>query len=89
MNKELRFDERIVAKAISKLREEADDVERNAAYGGAMHDGGASRMRAEVIAYEAGLKRTIPPFLEPFVKQIEREEDPEYSKFLELKRKFE
>ena len=60
MNKELRFDERIVAKALVKLREAADEVEKGAAYSGTMHDGGASRMRSEARAFEAGLKRTIP-----------------------------
>lgn len=89
MNKGLKFDERIIAKAISKFHEAADKIEKDCAYSGTMHDGGASRMRSEVIAYEAGLRRIIPSFLEPFVKQIEKEEDPEYSKFLELKRKFE
>lgn len=89
MNNELKFDERTVAKALTKFRKSADDVEKGAAYDGAMHDGGASRMRSEAIAYEAGLKRIVPPFLEPFVKEVNREEDPEYVKFLELKKRFE
>lgn len=90
MDKELlRFNVELVRKALVKYRIAADDVERNAAYGGAMHDGGASRMRAEAIAYEDGLERTIPSFLEPFIKEVNRQEDPDYAKFLELKKKFE
>jgi hypothetical protein len=86
---DLGIDEDVVLKALVLYRIEADGVEKSAAYNGSMSDGGASTMRCMAIAYEAGLRREVPYFLEPFIKKVNRETDPEYAKFLELKKKFE
>jgi hypothetical protein len=75
--------------ALMRYRKVADDVEKSAALGGSMDDGGATKMRDLAIAYQAGLNRTVPDFLTPFIKEINRETDPEYRKYLELKNRFE
>lgn len=79
----------VIDKALEKYRNSADSAEQSAAYNGSMHDGGAGLMRAQAIAYEDGLDGKIPSFLMPFIKQINREEDPDYRKYLELKGRFE
>lgn len=75
--------------ALMRYRKAADAVEKGAALGGSMDDGGATKMRDLANAYQSGLNRTVPDFLIPFIKEINRETDPEYQKYLKLKKKFE
>lgn len=89
MNKDPKFEINVVLKALDLYRRKANVLEMNAGYSGAMNDGGACKMKELAMAFEDGLNKKIPSFLEPFVKKIIRETDPEYQKFLELKQRFE
>lgn len=67
---------------------EAQSRRISAAYGGAMHDNGASDLESQVEVYVAGLKRVSPSCWEPLVQAFNRDHDPDYAKYLELKKKF-
>jgi hypothetical protein len=60
----------------------------NAAYGGAMNDGGASQIENEVEVYRAALERKTPPCWEGFLREFNRQHDPEYETYLRLQQKF-
>lgn len=75
--------------ALARYRKEADEAELSAGYSGEMSDGGADRMRQQADAFEAGLKGIVPDFLKDILLQVQRENDSEYAKYLELKKKFE
>lgn len=75
---------------------EAKNAEMEAGYGGRMDDGGASDLRRQVLAYRAGWNQEVPQGWTEFYKQAlrvyqqrQREKDPDYKKYLELKNKFE
>lgn len=71
------------------LRRKANTLREDAGYNGEQTDGGASALIQQVEIYEAAMSKTIPDCWRKdyadFVKQI----DPEYTKYLELKKKFE
>lgn len=69
-------------------RKDADNKRTNAAYGGAMHDGGARRIEEIVNAFEAGMSGRIPSTLIEYYKEAVRQSDPEYKDYLRLKKKF-
>jgi len=72
---------------VQKLK--ADTLAYAAGIDGQYHDGGASEIRRECTMYEAGMNRTVPKIWELLVKQMADLNDPEYQKYLELKKKFE
>lgn len=74
--------------AIALARSRASELQTAAAHDGRYDDGGAAHLRGLIDAYVAGTRGAVPPFLEPFMKQAEDEADPEYAKYLELRRKF-
>lgn len=59
--------------------------EDDAGYEGGMNDGGASRLREQVKFFMYGFNLVVPPEWREFQVQL----DPEYQKYLELKKKFE
>jgi hypothetical protein len=63
---------------------EAKNREMSAAYGGERGDGGARILRAQVEIFRAGLDGRIPDEWKSYEKQL----DPEYKRYLELKKKF-
>lgn len=71
------------------LRRKANTLQENAGYSGDNTDGGARILIQQVEIYEAAMSKTIPDCwrkdYDAFVKQT----DPEYAKYLELKKKFE
>lgn len=82
-------DRELLEKAKNLYLKAADNAEQNAGFSGLMSDGGASVMRKQVKAFMDGLDQVVPDFLAPYVTQIVRESDPEYAKYLELKKRFE
>lgn len=66
----------------------ADQCEKDAALGGSMHDGGASLLREQIYCYKAGIEGKIPKSWDKYIKEYNRQTDPEYAQYLELKKKF-
>lgn len=60
----------------------------DAGYNGAMNDGGQGALEREVEAYVAALACTAPKCWDEYVKEFNRLNDPEYSEFLRLSKKF-
>lgn len=63
---------------------EAAIKEMNAAYSGLSHDGGSGNLIVQLIAWLHGIQGTVPSSLHRY----DRDTDPEYQRYLELKRKF-
>ena len=63
---------------------EAAQAEENAAFNGGMGDRDASRLRDQVKFYKYGMNCSIPSEWKSYEVQL----DPEYEKYLELKKKF-
>ena len=72
-----------------RVNDLADDLEMNAAYSGSMSDGGASRKRENLEFWISGIRQEIPKQYAQLADEFERKKDPEYEKYLELKKKFE
>lgn len=72
-----------------RVKDLADDLEMNAAYSGSMSDGGASRKRENLEFWISGIRQEIPKQYAQLADEFERKKDPEYEKYLELKKKFE
>lgn len=67
----------VILKAAAQAREDAG-------YGGRHDDGGASRLEDQVKFYNYGRAGAIPAEWKPYAKHL----DPDYQKYLELKKKF-
>lgn len=72
-----------------RVNDLADDLEMNAAYSGSMSDGGASRKRENLEFWLSGVRQDVPKQYAQLADEFERKKDPEYEKYLELKKKFE
>ena len=72
-----------------RVNDLADDLEMNAAYSGSMSDGGASRKRENLEFWLSGIRQDVPKQYAQLADEFERKKDPEYQKYLELKKKFE
>lgn len=83
------IDEELVNYIEKRVNDLADDLEMNAAYGGSMSDGGASRKRENLEFWLSGVRQDVPKQYAQLVKEFESKKDPEYQKYLELKKKFE
>jgi hypothetical protein len=71
------------------LWDKAAERREAAGFNGAMHDGGAREIEAQIRIYEAGQKGVMPEAWVEFQREFDRATDPEYTKYLELKKKFE
>ena len=74
----------IINAALVAYRAEADNRKEETAN----HDGGSQEMFREAQAFEMGLDNVLPVFLEPYVKEVMRQRDPEFADYLRLKKKF-
>lgn len=72
-----------------RVNDLADNLERNAAYSGSMSDGGASRKRENLEFWLSGVRQDVPKQYAQLANEFESKKDPEYQKYLELKKKFE
>lgn len=72
-----------------RVNDLADDLEMNAAYSGSMSDSGASRKRENLEFWLSGVRQDVPKQYAQLANEFERKKDPEYQKYLELKKKFE
>jgi len=70
------------------IEREAEARYNKAAYGGSMDDDGAKSLRDQVKFYKYGREGLVPPEWEIYVKQAQRESDPEYAELMRLKKKF-
>lgn len=83
-------DETAIADAlIIGQMEEADDKRISAGYSGSWSDGGCAQMLDALRLFAYGWNHEFPPEWRNTIKQQENEKDPEYEKFLELKKRFE
>lgn len=46
-------------------------------------------LRAQIEAYQAGMQRAVPSWLSVFMKEAQQRQDPEYTEYQRLRRKFE
>ena len=72
-----------------RIRADAAKAREDAGMGGYHHDGGAGQMHADLSLYFEGFNRTLPKKWEQYEKDFRFSKDPEYPKFLELRKKFE
>jgi hypothetical protein len=77
-----------ISKIIQLVLAEANSRRLDAGYGGRMDDGGASALETQVAYFNYGRTDTLPPEWIKFEKQAIAEADPDYKKYLELKKKF-
>jgi hypothetical protein len=73
------------SRIIDIILKDAENIRITAGFYGSFDDGGASVLESQVKFYEYGARGIIPPEW----KKYENKLDPEYSKYLELKKKFE
>jgi hypothetical protein len=66
----------------------AQDLSRDAAYGGRWDDGGADAMRDQFNTWKQGYLGKVLPEYAKILKDAKREADPEYAEFLRLKKRF-
>jgi len=76
-------------KIIELILKDADKMENDAAMGGAHHDGGASKLKDNVKFWKLGMMKKFPNEWDSYTRQYNRENDPDYQKYLLLKHKFE
>ena len=67
----------------------AQNLSRDAAYGGRWDDGGSSRMIDQFKTWKRGYLGKVLPENAKILKDAKREADPEYAEFLRLKKRFE
>lgn len=79
---------KLIDKVIELVLRDARNRKESAGFSGRWDDGGASTLETQVEYYNYGRAGTVPPAWAKFVQQADRESDPEYAKYLELKRKF-
>lgn len=77
---------KFVEYALKQAQQKRDD----AGFGGAMHDGGASDIEHALTSWIDGLQGRTPSCYPLFElhKQFTVEADPDYAKYLELKKRF-
>lgn len=66
----------------------AEQNRYNAGYGGAHNDGGATQLEHQIEAWIAGFEDRVPDAFVKLSQAYHRDTDPEYVKYLELKKKF-
>jgi hypothetical protein len=71
------------------IRDKGENLKLDAVMGGEYSDGGGGRIIAEADAFLAGLAGHLPPeWIKRYMKEYIKVNDPEYSTFLRLKKKF-
>lgn len=83
------LDKELVNYIEKRVNDIADDLEMNAAYSGSMSNRGASRKRENLEFWLSGVRQDVPKQYAQLANEFERKKDPEYQKYLELKKKFE
>lgn len=78
-----------LAEIIAAVLAHASELEMNAGYSDARHDGGAGELRAMVEAYRCGMNRRLPAGWEVYAEQMRQKRDPEWEEYQRLKSKFE
>jgi hypothetical protein len=77
---------------IAYVRRIAEDKRQSAGYNGEWSDGGAGELEKMASCFEAGLIGAVPACLKKYYDEFEiqwaKDNDPEYKKYLELKKKF-
>ncbi len=78
-----------ISDLIRRVIQRGENVANDAAYGGHHHDGGGGRIKSEAEFYLMGMNGEVPKEWEKDWKQLQKESDPDYEKYLSLKKKFE
>ena len=74
---------------IEFILKKAHQLKEDAGYVGRMDDGGAGRLEDQVKFYQYGVTGEFPSEWIYYRKEFEKENDPQYKTYLELKKKFE
>lgn len=77
-----------IAEMEKRVLKQADHADMNSAMGGGHGDAG-SRNRDLITMYMMGVRKEAPELFEDIISDIQKEADPEYSLYLQLKEKFE
>lgn len=72
---------------IALVLKEAENCRTIVDYSGRWDDGGASLLKTQVEYFNYGRSGQLPPAWAKFAQQASNEADPEYVKYLELKKK--
>lgn len=82
----------LIEEITRRVRASAHAARENAGYAGAWDDGGASRMLERLDAWLDGIqfaRSGVTNTYRDLAARISRDGDPEYTRYLELKKKFE
>lgn len=71
------------------IQQVANKLRIDAGYSGSYTDGGSHALIDTVIAFRAGLDRSIPIIWEKYLEDWKKCKDPEYAEYQRLKKKFE
>lgn len=80
--------ERSLSLFLDFLVKQANTKRISAAFDGSRDDGGCAALLSEVAAYRAGAEGKIPAIWESHRRAFNRQFDPEYQQYLELKNRF-
>ena len=83
--------EEMLKKLKASVSESADKARMNAGYSGSWGDGGAHDMEKKLEAFLDGYEFALTGKTKVYAKffeELDKEQDPEYQKYLELKGKF-
>lgn len=86
----------LITTILNLILEDAKEKRKNAGMAGSWNDNGASDFERQVKIYRHGMSHTIPEDWEKYetqarkiLKKKSNESDPEYQRYLALKKKFE
>lgn len=80
---------KLIDRVITKVLEDAEDRRSAAGCNGEFHDRGASQLEDQVKFFKYGLSNAFPPEWDHYIKEAEKESDPDYALYKKLKSKFE
>lgn len=82
------IDEENIPAFLEYLKQVADNLRTDAAFGGEFGDRGAGALEDQVKCYVAGQKGYTPEVWSGYVHEFNRLNDPEYDEYQRLKAKF-
>jgi thiamine kinase-like enzyme len=81
-------DQELLSKVLAIVKEDIENRRTIAAYNGERSDGGAGHIQRELDVFLAVVNGHFPPTWKSYIEKAKQEGDPEYEKYLELKKKF-
>ena len=75
----MKMTEELLNKITPKVKANAEEARLYADQAGSFHDGGASTIEGNLEIYIKGFNKEIPGDWEEFIKEIQKEQDPEFA----------